>query len=42
VIRRRDGRTDEVALTVRIDTPIEAEYVRAGGILRYVLRQIEG
>jgi aconitate hydratase len=40
VVRRRDGRTDEVPLTVRIDTPIEVEYFRAGGILPYVLRQL--
>ncbi len=42
VVRRRDGRTDEVPLTVRIDTPIEVEYFRAGGILPYVLRQLAG
>jgi aconitate hydratase len=41
-IRRRDGRTDEVPLTLRIDTPIEAEYFRHGGILPYVLRQLVG
>jgi aconitate hydratase len=39
-IHRRDGRAEEVAVTVRIDTPIEAEYYRHGGILPYVLRQI--
>jgi aconitate hydratase len=39
-IRRRDGRVDEVPVAVRIDTPIEAEYHRHGGILPYVLRQI--
>ena len=27
----------ELPLIVRIDTPIEKEYVRAGGILQYVL-----
>jgi len=42
VVRRRDGRTDEVEVAVRLDTPIEVEYVRAGSILRYVLRQLEG
>jgi aconitate hydratase len=40
VVSRRDGRVDEVPVTVRIDTPIEAEYLRHGGILPYVLRQI--
>jgi aconitate hydratase len=27
---------------VRIDTPMEAEYYRHGGILQYVLRQMAG
>jgi len=40
VVRRKDGRTEEVKVTVRIDTPIEAEYYRHGGIMPYVLRQI--
>jgi aconitate hydratase len=40
VIRRRDGRSDEVPLVVRIDTPIEAEYHRHRGIMPYVLRQL--
>lgn len=39
-IRRRDGRRDSVKLTVRIDTPIEAAYYSAGGILPYVLEQL--
>jgi aconitate hydratase len=29
-----------VAVTSRIDTPIEIEYFRHGGILPYVLRQL--
>ena len=40
VLHRKDGRTDEVEVQVRIDTPIEAEYHRHGGIMHYVLRQI--
>jgi aconitate hydratase len=40
VVRRRDGRAEEVPVTVRIDTPVEAEYFRHGGIMPYVLRQI--
>jgi aconitate hydratase len=40
VIHRSSGKTDEVPVTVRIDTPIEVEYFRHGGILLYVLRQI--
>jgi aconitate hydratase len=39
-VTRRDGRREEVPVTVRIDTPIEAEYHRHGGIMPYVLRQI--
>jgi aconitate hydratase len=42
VIHRASGATEEVAVTVRIDTPIEVEYFRHGGILPYVLRQILG
>jgi aconitate hydratase len=40
VVRRRDGRSEEVPVTVRIDTPIESEYHRHGGIMPYVLRRI--
>ena len=40
VIHRADGSTQEVTLTLRIDTPIEVEYYRHGGILPYVLRQL--
>ena len=29
----------ELPLTVRVDTPMELEYLRAGGILQYVLRR---
>ncbi len=32
----------EVAARLRIDTPMEAEYYRNGGILAYVLRQLAG
>jgi aconitate hydratase len=39
-INRADGSSDEVSLTLRIDTPIELEYYKAGGILPYVLRQL--
>ncbi|MBS0610486.1 MAG: aconitate hydratase, partial [Proteobacteria bacterium] len=42
VIHRADGSRQEVAVTLRIDTPIEVDYYRAGGILPYVLRQILG
>ena len=40
VIHRADGTDDEVAVTLRIDTPIEVEYYQHGGILPYVLRQL--
>ncbi|HUL59350.1 MAG TPA: aconitate hydratase [Anaeromyxobacteraceae bacterium] len=42
VIRRAGGGQEEVEVTVRIDTPIEVEYHRHGGILPFVLRQILG
>ena len=40
VIRRADGKVDRAPMVARIDTAIEAEYYRHGGILPYVLRQI--
>jgi aconitate hydratase len=39
-IRRADGSTDTADLILRIDTPIELEYYKNGGILPYVLRQL--
>jgi len=39
-IRRADGRVEKLSLRVRIDTPIEVDYYRHGGILPYVLRQL--
>ncbi|MDA8444654.1 aconitate hydratase [Paracidovorax valerianellae] len=39
-IRRADGSRQQVTVTLRIDTPIEVDYYRAGGILPYVLRQL--
>ena len=40
-IERRDGRRDSVSLVLRIDTPTEATYFSAGGILPYVLEQLD-
>ena len=40
VIRRADGSQQHVLVTLRIDTPIEVDYYRAGGILPYVLHQL--
>ena len=39
-ITRADGRRQEAVVTLRIDTPIEVDYYRNGGILPYVLRQL--
>jgi aconitate hydratase len=39
-IRRKDGKVENVPLTLRIDTPIEVDYYRHGGILPFVLREI--
>lgn len=39
-IHRVDGSTDKAQLKLRIDTPIEIEYYKNGGILPYVLRQL--
>lgn len=39
-IHRKDGKTEKVPLILRIDTPIEIDYYRHGGILPFVLRQL--
>jgi aconitate hydratase len=39
-IHRADGTTETVALRSRIDTAIEVDYYRHGGILPFVLRQL--
>ncbi|MDB5862730.1 MAG: acnA2 [Betaproteobacteria bacterium] len=39
-IRRKDGTTKNVTVILRADTPIEIEYLKHGGILPYVLREI--
>ncbi len=39
-IHRMNGKTEQVPLTLRIDTPIEVDYYLHGGILPYVLRQL--
>jgi aconitate hydratase len=38
VIHYANGKTEEVPVTLRIDTPIEVDYYQHGGILPYVLR----
>jgi aconitate hydratase len=40
VVTSADGRKKRVPLTLRIDTPIEVDYYRHGGILPFVLRQL--
>jgi len=40
VIHRADGSTKETSVLLRIDTPIEVDYYKHGGILPFVLRQL--
>jgi len=40
VIVRPDGSRQELTVTLRIDTAIEVQYYRHGGILPFVLRQL--
>ena len=40
MIHRADGRHEEISLRSRIDTAIEVDYYRHGGILPYVLREL--
>jgi aconitate hydratase len=39
-IHRRDGTSEKVILTCRIDTAEEVEYFKNGGVLHYVLRNL--
>jgi aconitate hydratase len=41
-IRRANGETQSVPVKLRIDTPIEIDYYRHGGILQFVLRELLG
>jgi aconitate hydratase len=40
VITRANGEKQEVSVLLRIDTPIEVDYYKHGGILPFVLRQL--
>jgi aconitate hydratase len=40
VIHRKDGSTQNVTVTLRVDSPIEVEYLKHGGILPFVLREL--
>ena len=39
VVRRQSGTVEDWPVTVRVDTPIEVEYLRHGGILPYLMRR---
>jgi aconitate hydratase len=39
-IHRPDGSRQDVTVLLRIDTPIEVDYYKHGGILPFVLRQL--
>jgi aconitate hydratase len=39
-ITKTDGKTSDIPVVLRIDTPIEVEYYRNGGILPFVLREL--
>jgi aconitate hydratase len=39
-VTRANGKTEDVPVRCRIDTPIEIDYYQHGGILPYVLRQL--
>ncbi|RZJ09328.1 MAG: aconitate hydratase AcnA [Rubrivivax sp.] len=41
-VTRADGSSQQVAVTLRIDTAIEVDYYKHGGILPFVLRQLLG
>jgi len=41
-IERANEKSDSVPVSLRIDTPIEIDYYRHGGILQFVLRQLLG
>jgi aconitate hydratase len=41
VVHRKDGTEVRQPVTVRLDTPVEIEYLKAGGILPYVLARAE-
>ena len=41
-ITRRDGLFEEILVKLRIDTPIEIDYYKHGGILPFILRQLLG
>src|SRR4051812_23453697 len=40
IIHRKDGSKQNVNVMLRVDSPIEVEYLKHGGILPYVLREL--
>ena len=40
IVKRADGSTKEITVKLRVDTSIEVEYFKHGGILPYVLRSL--
>ena len=40
VVHRTNGDIEEIPLTLRLDTQMEADYVRHGGILPYILGEL--
>ena len=40
MIRGKDGNEKRVPVLLRIDTPIEVDYYKHGGILPFVLRSL--
>ena len=40
LIKRANGKSDNISLECRIDTLNEIEYINHGGILQYVIRQL--
>jgi aconitate hydratase len=41
-ITRKDGSKQNVSVLLRIDTPIEVDYYKNGGILPFVLKELVG
>jgi len=41
VIHKKDGSKKEIECVLRIDTPNELKYVRAGGILPFVMNRLQ-
>lgn len=40
VVHRKAGLVDRIPLVLRLDTPIEIEFARQGGIMPYVLSEL--